>query len=71
VDRGGWLPLGAHAAWTTGTGTLIHGGLLDLRSAGTPWGGGGAGVLGSLATLVALVPLAALAVEWARRRHKP
>ena len=67
VDRGGWFPLGAHMAWTTATGALIRGGLLDLRSPTTPWGGGDGGVLGSLATLVALVPLTALAVGWASR----
>jgi len=70
VDRGGWLPLGAHTAWTTATGAMIRGGLFDLRSPPTPWGGGDAGVVGSPATLVALVPVAALAAVWAVRAQK-
>jgi membrane protease YdiL (CAAX protease family) len=70
VDRGGWLPLGAHAAWTTATGTLIRGGLFDLRAEATPWGGGDAGPLGSTAVLVALLPVAALAAAWALRVEK-
>jgi hypothetical protein len=70
VDKGAWIAFGAHAAWTMGTGTLIRGGLLDLHSSITPWGGGDAGLSGSLATLVALVPLAVLAAVWALRAEK-
>jgi hypothetical protein len=67
VDRGGWMAFGAHTAWTTATGALIHGGGFDLRSSMTAWGGGDAGVLGSLATVVALLPVVAIAVVWTRR----
>jgi hypothetical protein len=70
VDRGGWMAFGAHAAWTMTTGTVIRGGLVDLRPAVTAWGGRDAGVLGSLATLVALLPVAAVAVGWLLRSEK-
>jgi hypothetical protein len=70
VDKGAWIAFGAHTAWTTGTGTLIRGGLLDLRSSITPWGGGDAGVSGSLATLVALAPFTVVAAVWALRAEK-
>jgi membrane protease YdiL (CAAX protease family) len=66
-DRGGWLPLGAHTAWTLVTGGVIRGGLFDLRAAPGAWGGGDAGLAGSLAMVAALVPLAALAAAWSAR----
>jgi membrane protease YdiL (CAAX protease family) len=70
VDRGGWLPLGAHAAWTTATGVLVRGGVFDLRPAMTAWGGGDAGVAASLATVTALVPLVLVAAAWALRSRE-
>jgi len=70
VDRGGFLPLGAHAAWITATGAVIRGGLFDLRPAMNAWGGGDVGVTGSVAVAVALVPITALAAGWALRAER-
>jgi membrane protease YdiL (CAAX protease family) len=68
-DRGAWLAVGAHAAWAWTTGSIVRGGLLDVRAVPGVWGGGDAGIEGSLATLVVLVPLAAAAVVWSRRQE--
>jgi len=69
-DRGAWLAFGAHTGWSLASGTVIGGGLFDLRALNTPWGGAKAGLPGSLAALTVLVPLAAIAVGWSRRPQK-
>lgn len=66
VDRGAWLAVGAHATWSFATGSVIRGGLIDVRPMTGLWGGGDAGIEGSLATLVALAPVAAFAIARAR-----
>ena len=70
-DRGAWLAVGAHAAWAWTTGSMLRGGVLDVRSVPGMWGGGDAGIEGSVATLVVLVPVAAAAIAWARRPPEP
>jgi hypothetical protein len=62
------MAVGAHAAWLWTTGTLARGGLLDVRSALSAWGGGDAGLLGSLAAVVALVAVSGAAIAWATRK---
>jgi hypothetical protein len=69
-DRGAWLAFGAHTGWSLLTGAAIGGGLFDIRSTSTAWGGANAGLPASLAAVAALVPLAALAVAGSRRRQK-
>jgi len=69
-DRGAWLAFGAHTGWSLATGAAIGGGVLDLRSSSTAWGGANAGLPASLAAAAALLPLAALAVAGSRRRQK-
>ena len=32
-DRGAWMAVGANAAWSWATGSVVHGGLLDVRFA--------------------------------------
>jgi CAAX prenyl protease-like protein len=69
-DRGAWKACGAHAAWVWATGSLMRGGLLDLRVALGGWGGGDAGIEGGLAATLALAALAALAAFWATRNPR-
>jgi hypothetical protein len=71
IDRGGWLAVGAHAAWSFGTGAVIRGGIFDLRALPGVWGGADAGLTGGLALAVALVPLATLAVARGRTGASP
>jgi membrane protease YdiL (CAAX protease family) len=59
-DRGAWMAVGAHAAWSFSTGPLLHDGVLDVRFAPTPWGGGDAEIAGS-ATALAVIAAVALA----------
>ena len=60
-DRGAWMAVGANAAWTWGLGSVVRGGLLDVRfsteaDAGVP-------------ALVVLAAAAVAAFVWARPRR--
>ena len=66
-DRGAWMAVGAHTAWLFTAGTVIRGGLLDVRFAPTVWGGGDEGLRGSVAGLIATAIAVVAAVAWARR----
>ncbi len=59
-DRGAWMAVGASAAWTWVTGSVVRGGLLDVRSVTE----GDASVPAVLVVMAAAVG----AVIWARRR---
>jgi membrane protease YdiL (CAAX protease family) len=61
-DRGAWMAVGAHTAWSWTTGTLVRGGLLDLRARAGVWGGGDAGLQGSAAVACALAVVTIVAV---------
>jgi hypothetical protein len=61
-DRGAWLAWGAHTAWLWATGSLAHGGLLDVRWTQGGWGGGDAGIEGSAAAAVVLAGAAVAAL---------
>jgi hypothetical protein len=69
-DRGAWMAWGAHTAFLFLTGTLLHGGLFDIKVAANAWGGGDAGLLGGYAAVAALVPCAILAVRYATRSRE-
>ncbi|HLK37580.1 MAG TPA: CPBP family glutamic-type intramembrane protease [Polyangiaceae bacterium] len=56
---GAWMPCAANAAWTWLTGSLTHGGLLDVAFAGEP--------TASWPVLVTLVATAAIALAWVAR----
>ena len=58
-DRGAWMALAANAAWSWGTGTVVRGGLVDLRGGARGWWSSD-GALGSAP--VAVVVLAAIVV---------
>jgi membrane protease YdiL (CAAX protease family) len=58
-DRGAWMALGVNAAWSWGTGTVVRGGLVDLRGGARSWWSSD-GALGGAP--VAVVVLAAIAV---------
>ncbi len=60
-DRGAWVALGAHAAWTLVTTTVLAGGLCDARWASSAWGGGPGGMSSSLAVVVPLAGITAAA----------
>lgn len=68
VDRGGWLAFGAHASWLLVTGTLIRGGLADLRpAAGAP---AGSPFESSLVSIAVLAAAALASAGWSRRAQK-
>jgi hypothetical protein len=56
LDRGAWMPIGAHAAWALVTTTMLSGGLTGFAFRTNAWGGGG--FEGSLATVAALAVIA-------------
>lgn len=66
-DRGAWMPWAAHTVFAFGTGTLLQGGLFNVRAAPGLWGGSDAGIPGSLALVVGLLPIGVVALVWARR----
>jgi len=70
VDKGGWVAVSAHTAWTFGTGAVVRGGFFDLRASRSPWGGGDLGLPGSFATALALLPLSILALAIARKGYR-
>lgn len=70
-DRGAWMPWGAHAAWLFVSGTLLGGGVAEMRVATSSWGGNDAGILGGTAAILALAPVAMAALAFARRRAAP
>jgi membrane protease YdiL (CAAX protease family) len=63
-DRGAWMAVGTSTAWTFTTGSLVRGGLLDVRSNAGLWGGGDAGIPGSVATLVVVAVVVVAATAW-------
>ena len=69
-DRGAWMAVGAHAAWSWTTGTLVRGGLLDVRARPGAWGGGDAGLQGSGAVAVVLGLVVAAAAVWVTRSRR-
>lgn len=73
-DRGAWMAWGAHVAWLFVLGPILGGGVLQMKTAVTPWGGGEAGILGGTVAVVALAPIAILALSRVRklpRRNSP
>lgn len=66
-DRGAWMAWGAHTAWLFVIGTLLGGGIADMRVATSSWGGGDAGITGGTAALIALAPLAIVALALVRQ----
>ena len=71
-DRGAWMAVGANTAWTWASGTLLRGGLLDVRARSGAWGGGDVGLQGSLAVALVLTVVAVAACAWtARDRRAP
>jgi hypothetical protein len=70
LDRGAWMPVAAHAAWTFGTGTLARGGLLDVRSAMNAWAGADAGFAGGWAAAVVVALAAAAGLYTTKRRMR-
>lgn len=60
-DRGAILPCSLHAAWLFGTGALVRGGWLDVRTSGTNWGGP-SDLLAGYAALVPLILFAGIAL---------
>jgi len=66
-DRGAWLAWGAHTAWLWTTGPVARGGLLDLRWAAGPWGGGDVNASSASAAALGVVLIGALA--WYHRRQ--
>jgi hypothetical protein len=67
-DRGAWMALGANAAWSWGTGTVVRGGIVDLRGGVLGWWSSD-GALGSApVTVVVLTAVAVTLVTDARRR---
>lgn len=70
LDRGAWMAVGAHTAWTFGTGTLARGGLLDVRSAMNAWAGGDAGFAGGWAASLVVAVAAAAGLYTAKRRMR-
>jgi CAAX prenyl protease-like protein len=74
-DRGAWRPWAAHAAWLFGTGTLLHGGIVESKILSTVAGhaeaAGESGLFGGSAAVVALLPFAVAAIAWAARRSSP
>lgn len=69
-DRGAWMAWGAHTAWLWASGPLAHGGIIDVRAALTPWGGGDAGLGAGWASVAALVPVAGVAAYLAYAADK-
>ena len=69
LDRGAWMAWGARTAWLLGTGTLVHGGLLDVRAAATAWAGSDAGFSGGWCAVAVLGALSAVALYLAKRRE--
>ena len=68
IDRGIWMALGANAAFTFVSGTVVRGGLVDLRAPVGTWSGGDAGIDAGGAALCVLALACALAVVIQRRR---
>jgi hypothetical protein len=69
VDRGAWMAWGARTAWLLGTGTLVRGGLLDVRTGPSAWAGADAGFAGGWAAVAVLGALAAAALHATKRRE--
>ena len=67
-DRGAWLAVGAHAAWAWALGSLLRGGLLDVRTRAGFWGGGDLALEGSMAVAIALTAIAGAGVGLGGRR---
>jgi hypothetical protein len=67
-DRGAWMAVGANAAWTWTLGSVVGGGLLDVRFTG---GAGQPGDASPVALGVATVAAIAAAVWGARRQAGP
>ena len=61
-DRGAWMAVGANAAWTWTLGSVVRGGVVDLRFATEPDAG-----VPALAVLLA----ATVAALWAMRQRLP
>ena len=57
-DRGARMAWGAHTAWLWAAQALARGGVIDLRAAETPWGGGDAGLGAGWAGVAAIGLLA-------------
>jgi hypothetical protein len=62
-DRGAWMAVGANTAWTWGLGSIVRGGLLDVRFATEPDAG--------LPALVVLAAGAGAAAFWSLRSSRP
>jgi hypothetical protein len=61
-DRGAWMAWGANAAWTWTAGSLVRGGVLDVRFKGNPQEG--------LPVLLVLATAALTAAAWSMRRRQ-
>lgn len=70
VDRGAWLAVGAHTGWLWATSTLLAGGLVDVRTAASRWGGGDTGFDGGLACLGAVFVVATAASAFSLRHAR-
>jgi hypothetical protein len=69
-DRGAWMAWGAHTAWLFVTGSLLGGGVAEMRTATSSWGGADAGILGGTAAIVALAPFTLLALSMVRKAKR-
>ena len=67
-DRGAWMALGANAAWSWGTGTVVRGGIVDLRGGPLRWWSSDGALGGAPVTVVVLAAVAVALVADARRR---
>jgi hypothetical protein len=67
-DRGAWMALGANAAWSWGTGTVLRGGLVDLRGGAAAWWSADGALGGSPVAVVVLAAIACAVVADAKRR---
>jgi hypothetical protein len=67
IDRGAWMAWGARTAWLWMTGPVVRGGVLDVRSAATAWGGGDLGPTAGWAGIVATLGLTGVACAIALR----
>lgn len=66
-ERGAWMAWGAHAAWLWATGTLVSGGLVDVRAAKTAWAGGDFGIASGYPAVVVLGAIAVVGIATSRR----
>jgi membrane protease YdiL (CAAX protease family) len=67
-DRGAWMALGANAAWSWGTGTVVRGGIVDLRGGSLGWWSADGAIGGAPVAVVVLTAIAVAVVADAKRR---